>query len=339
MKQYRRISWVDRLHIERLYNSKRSIRAIAAALGFAPSAIHYELQHGFYEHLDGDTWRMEKRYSAQIAQRHADYQATVKGKPIKLGKRFDYCADVARQIRAGFSPDAIVGRYKREGKWTVSVTTLYRYIDKGYIPDITNKDLLVKSRKKKRKHHRVKKASRALAGESIERRPDEINKRQSFGHWEMDTVIGKAKGKGEVLLVLTERFTRYEYITHLPDKTAASVVAALNEIIQYFPYGTFRTITMDNGSEFSDCYGIETDRHGIKRLDAYYCHPYTSCERGSNENANKLIRRFFPKGTSLATCTSKDCQNAMAFINHMPRKILGYRCAAEVFLECMDRYL
>lgn len=339
MKNYRRISWIDRLHIERMYNSKRSIRAIAAALGFAPSAIHYELQRGFYEHLDGDTWRTEKRYSAQIAQRHADYQVTAKGKPIKLGKRFDYCADVARQIRAGISPDAIVGRYRLEGKWTVSTTTLYRYISKGFIPGITNKDLQMKSRKKKRKHHRVKKASRALAGESIERRPDEINARVTFGHWEMDTVIGKAKGKGEALLVLTERFSRYELITHLPDKTAKSVVAALNQIIQYFPFGTFRTITMDNGSEFSDCVGIENNHHGIKRLDAYYCHPYCSCERGSNENANKLVRRFFPKHTSLAACTSKDCQNAMDFINNMPRKILGYRTAAEVFLQCLDTFI
>lgn len=332
---YRRITYIDRLHIERLYNSRKSIRYIAAVLGFSPSSIHYELQHGFYDHLDGETWNIVRRYSAAIAQRHADFQATAKGRPLKLGKNHAYAHFVANEIRSGQSPDSIVGRLRLESRWTVSTTTLYRYIDAGYIPGISNHDLLEKENRKKA-HSSNHTAKRAPAGRSIERRPESINARESFGHWEMDSVVGKSKGKGQTVLVLTERFTRYEIIVHQPDKTAKSVVNSLNEIIRQFPAGVFRTITMDNGSEFSNAHGIEFDRKGKRQVYAFYCHPYTSCERGSNENANKIIRRFFPKGSSLENCTSGDCQRVMDYMNNLPRKILGYHTAAELFQACVN---
>lgn len=331
---YRRITYIDRLHIERLYNAHKSIRYIASVLGFSPSSIHYELQHGFYDHLDGETWNTVRRYSASIAQRNADFQATAKGRPLKLGKNYFYAHLIAKEIRSGQSPDAIVGRLRLESRWTVSTTTLYRYIDAGYIPGVSNHDLLEKENRKKT-HNASHTAKRAPAGRSIERRPKSINARSSFGHWEMDSVVGKSKGKRQTLLVLTERFTRYEIIIHQPDKTAKAVVCALNEIIRQFPDGVFRTITMDNGSEFSNARGIEFDQQGKRRVYVFYCHPYTSCERGSNENANKIIRRFFPKGTSLEHCTSEDCLRVMDYMNHLPRKILGYRTAAELFQECV----
>ncbi len=155
----------------------------------------------------------------------------------------------------------------------------------------------------KPKQKQVKTASRPPAGESIERRPIEIFSRTSFGHWEMDSVVGKQKSK-PILLVLTERLTRYEIIIPLPDKTAASVINALNELEKEYGYLfhlVFKTITVDNGSEFSDCKGMERSINGnIKRTKIYYCHPYSSWERGSNENQNKLIRRYFPKGTDFS---------------------------------------
>ena len=138
---YRRMTYTDRLHIERLYNSGKSIRYIASVLGFAPSSVHYELQHGFYDGLCGDTWETVRRYSADLAQRHSDFQVTAKGRPVKLGREYAYARSVAEKIRAGFSPDSIVGRFRLENRWTVSTTTLYRYIDSGYIPGISNQDL------------------------------------------------------------------------------------------------------------------------------------------------------------------------------------------------------
>lgn len=332
---YRRMTYTDRLHIERLYNSGKSIRYIASVLGFAPSSVHYELQHGFYDGLCGDTWETVRRYSADLAQRHSDFQVTAKGRPVKLGREYAYARSVAEKIRTGLSPDSIVGRFRLENRWTVSTTTLYRYIDSGYIPGISNQDLWQKIHNKKQKSP-AKKAKRPPAGRSIELRPAGVSHRDSFGHWEMDSVVGKNKGKRQSLLVLTERFTRYEIIVHQPDKTAKSTVNALNKLIRQFPDGVFRTITVDNGSEFADSKGIEFSPDGSRRLYAYYCHPYTSCERGSNENANKIIRRFFPKGRSLEKCTSKDCKRVMDYMNNLPRKVLGYRTAAELFQSCLD---
>lgn len=323
MKKYRRMTWTDRLIIERLYNSGASYPAISRKVGFSVSSVYAEVQRGLYDHLNGRTWEVVKRYSAQIADDAARWSATSKGRPVKLGSRYDYVQHVASRIHGGESPDAIVGDLRKKGEWTVSTNTLYRYIDNGYIPGVTNKNLLLKSRQK-RKYHKVR-ASRPPKGNSIERRPDIVSDRCTFGHWELDTVVGKAKGKGQALMVLTERLTRFEIISKLPDKTSNSIIRALSKTAKRLPKGTFQSITCDNGSEFQD---YDTMR---KIAPVYYCHPYSSWERGSNENANKLIRRFFPKGQSLKDRTQRDCDAAADFINHMHRKSLGYHTAQELF--------
>lgn len=336
-RKYRRITWTDRLKIEALYNARHSYRFIAAQVGFTPAAIYNEVQHGLYDHLDGKTWLFVKRYSATIAQDYADQQATSKGVPIKLGKRYDYAAYVAAEILSGSSPDVIVNMLRKQGRWTVSTTTLYRYIDAGYIPGITSVDLLEKSSRKPR-NKSVQPAARPPKGTSIEHRPREVSSRKTFGHWEMDTVIGKAKGKKQSVLVLTERKTRYEIIVKLWDKSCKSVVRALDNVFSKYPAGIFKTITVDNGSEFQNYNSMEYDKRGKKRLQIYYCHPYSSSERGSNERANRIIRRFFPKGKSFAKYTSKDCQNVMEWMNNYPRKILDYSTPAELFQAELEKF-
>lgn len=325
MKKYRRITYTDRLVIEKLYNSGCSYRAISRKLGFSPSAIHYEVHRGLYDHLDGKTYTFVKRYSATIADDDASFQASSKGSLVKLGKRYDYAHYVASCIKSGESPDQIVGFLKKTQKWTVSTTTLYRYIDQGFIPGVTNKNLVDKSRRKKRNYNKPR-AAKAPRGTSIERRPSLVNARLSPGHWEMDTVIGKAEGRNQSCLVLTERKTRFEIIVKLPDKTAAAVLRAVTKTVKRFPAGTFQTITVDNGGEFAAY-------DGLKQLvqEVYYCHPYSSYERGSNENANRLIRRHFPKGRSMAKVRQRDCDAAAYHLNHMHRKILGYQTAADLF--------
>lgn len=329
MRKYKRLTWTDRLKIEALYNTGHTYRLIADALGYAVSSIYKEVQHGLYPHLGAELTRRPFHYSAQIAQDYADIQATGKGVEIKLGHNYAYAQFVADLIRVGCSVDSIVGRLRKEGKWTVSTSTLYRYIDCGYIPGVTNKDLPEKSRR--RRKPKAVKAARPPKGISIERRPMEIAHRLTFGHWEMDSVIGRAKGQAESLLVLTERKTRFEIIVRVKSKTAAATVQALERTLSKYPKGTFQTITVDNGCEFQDCEGMEYDRKGNRRLQVYYCHPYSSYERGSNENANRLIRRYFPKKASLSKVTQKDCNRVAAAINSMPRKVLGYATAQELF--------
>lgn len=330
MKKYRRMDWTDRLKIEALYNSGHSYSSIAKQTGFALSSVYTEIQHGLYPHMGAETTRRPFHYSAQIAQDYTDYQATGKGTDIKLGNRYDYVTEVAQQVRAGISVDIIVRTRRQQGKWTVSTSTLYRYIDRGFITGITNKLLPEKSKRKQRSHNEVK-ATRAPKGTPIDRRPDEINSRQTFGHWEFDSVIGKSKGQRQSILTLTERKTRFEIILRVPSKTMAATVRALESTLSKFPQGTFKTITVDNGSEFQDCQGMEYDKHGYRRLTVYYAHPYSSWERGSNERNNRIIRRWLPKGKSLAKVTQKDCDRIAAAMNAMPRKILNYATAAQLF--------
>ena len=327
---FRHLDWSDRLRIESLYNTGHTCLYIAKYLGFAPSSIYREVKHGLYEHLGVETTKRPWRYSAQIAQDYADYQATSKGSEIKLGKNYAYAEEVAAQIKQGVSIDTIVNVKKKKGQWTVSTTTLYRYVDLGYIPDVTNKLLPEKNHRKKRHPHTVK-AARASKGLPIDRRPLFIDERKAFGHWEFDSVIGNAKGQRQSILTLTERKTRYEIIFRAAVRTSAATVAALNKIIRQFPKGTFQTITVDNGSEFQDCYGMEYDKQGSKRLTIYYAHPYSSWERGTNERNNRIIRRYFPKGKSLAKVTQKQCDAVAASINAMPRKILDWHTAQELF--------
>lgn len=331
MGKYRRLTWTDRLKIDALYNAGHTYRYIAQQLGFSVSSIYEEVKHGLYPHLGAETTKRPFHYSAKIAQDYADMQSTSKGVPIKLGHNYDYVNHVVHEVKAGRSIHHICNDLKKQNKWTVSPSTLYRYIDLGYIPGITNKHLPEKSRRKRSKCKIL--AARPPKGTSIEKRPKEINQRSAFGHWELDSVIGKAQGKRQSLLVLTERMTRFEIIIRVSSKTSAATVSALDSTLSKYPKSIFKTITVDNGSEFQDCYGMEHDKFGNERLKVYYCHPYTSCERGSNERANRIIRRFFPKGKSMAKVTQKDCNRAADFMNTMCRRVLDYDTAQERFIE------
>ena len=228
---------------------------------------------------------------------------------------------------------------QKESEFSVMIctTTLYSYIDKGIFLHLTNKNLPVK-KNKKRTYKKVKKTqARASAGESIEKRPEEIETREEFGHWEMDTVKGKRGKSKNSLLVLTERKTRDEIVMKLPEHTAAAVVNALDAIERKWGdmfKQVFKTITMDNGSEFADCEGIERSALGAgSRTKTYYCHPYSSYERGSNEVTNKMIRRHIPKGTNFDEKTDEEISAIESWVNNYPRKIHDYHSAGELFEE------
>ena len=151
----------------------------------------------------------------------------------------------------------------------------------------------------KRDKSKPRKAANNLKGESIDNRPAEANDRSEYGHWEMDLIVSCKGGKG-ALLTLTERKTRQEIIARLPNKTQKSVKRALDRLER--KYGNdfkqkFKTITTDNGSEFLNFKSLEMScKRDEQRFKMYFAHPFSSWERGSNENANGIIRRFFPKG-------------------------------------------
>lgn len=330
MRKHRYLTYTDRLIVEQMLNKRMSKQIIAEFIGVSVQTIYNEIKRGRYNHMRTDGW-MEKRYSADIAQQHTDFNKTVKGAPLKLGKHYDYCDYVSQQIlKNKKSPDVIVHELRAAGKWTVCTATLYSYIKAGYIPGVSMTNLWEPRTKKKKAKVRAK---RPPAGRSIEHRPQCVQDRTEFGHWEMDLVCGKSAGERQALLVLTERLTRYEIIFRLPNKHSATIIAQLDRLEQQYDFPkVFRSITVDNGPEFADWKGMERSIDGVtQRTTVYYCHPYCSSEKGSCERANRIVRRFFPKGSSFFSVTQKQCDQVARYMNNLPRRVLGYATPKEFF--------
>jgi IS30 family transposase len=278
------------------------------------------------------------RYCAEVA--HSKYRGHLdaKGAPLKIGNDHQLAGYIETKIADDrYSPAAVLGEINVKGlrfATMICTSTLYSYIDKGIFYRLTNKQLPCKG-KRRRKYRKVLPA-RPPKGESIEKRPPEVDGRSTFGNWELDTMHSGGHAK-QSLLVLTERMTRNEIIRLMPDRTAGSVVTAINKLER--KYGRlfpkiFQTITCDNGSEFADNIGIEWQPgRKKKRTSLYYCHPYSAYERGSNENQNKLIRRHYPKGMNFKNITAKDAAHVEQWLNQYPRKIFGYRSAEDLFNE------
>lgn len=310
MRHFYHLTHDDRIKIEALLKEKHTPKEIANNIGCHISTIYRELKRGRYEHRNSD-WTTEERYSPDIADEK-------------------------------YSPGAVLGEIKHKGitfSVTISKTTLYSYIDKGIFLHLTNKDLPVKKNEKK-KYDKVRR-TRAQKGDSIEKRPEVVNTRETFGHWEMDTVVGLRGKSKKSLLVLTERKTRKEIIMELKRHTAAEVVKSLNKLERKWGkmfYKVFKTISVDNGSEFADFEGMEkAARRKGSRVKLYYCHPYSSCERGSNENQNRMIRRHVPKGTDFDTVSGDTVKQIEIWINNYPRRLFNYGTAEERFNEEMAK--
>ena len=329
-KGTKNITFTQRLQIEGFLRAKLSKKQIAQALGLCLSAVYKEIKRGLYQHLDGATWLYETKYSANKAQDLCNLNMTAKGAPLKIGNDYEYLNYIeSKVIKDKLSPGAVLGEIKHKNlvfKTTISKTTFYRYIRLGLFQHLSMKDI-----KTKQKRNKKVTSKRAPRGISIEKRPYEINSRSTFGHWEMDCVCGPTKTS---FLTLTERLTRKEIIFKMPNQTSASVVKCLNILER--KYGKlfkniFQSITVDNGSEFADCQGMEKSIFGknSKRTTCYYCHPYCSSERGSNERLNREIRRLVPKGTNLAKYTDSQVKEIETWVNNYPRQIFGFETSAE----------
>lgn len=339
-KLFKHLSQNDRIKMETMLNSGHKVVEVAEYLHVHRSTIYREIKRGEYTHRNSD-YTEETRYSSNLGQKNHDWNAQGKGRNIKIGNDRPLAEYIeGKIIEDKYSPEAALAAAAESGiefTTSISVRTLYRYIDKGIFLKLTNKDLPVKGKRKKH-NKRVRVQKRASAGESIENRPDEVKDRENFGHWEMDTVKGKQGVTKSCMLVLTERKTRDEIIVKLPDQKAASVVEAIDRLERKWGdmfTKVFRSITVDNGVEFSDYEGLERSvlHEGEKRTFAFYCHPYSSWERGSNENNNRLIRRHIPKGEDFDEKQDRDIEYIENWINNYPRGIFGFKTSAQLFEE------
>ena len=332
-RTFKHLTWTQRLQIEAYLKIKMPISEVAEKIGVHYSTIYREIKRGVYEHLVGATWVYEKRYSPDIAQEKYEMNLQAKGAPIKIDKDFEYANYLETRIgKDGLSPCAVLGEIRHKGlqfNTSICPATLYSYIEKGVFLTLSIGDLPGKNKKR---HKRKVVASKAPKGTSIEKRPAEINERNTFGHWEMDCVCGPSKS---ALLVLSERLTRKEIIFPIKNKKTETVIRCLNSLERQFGKRfplVFKSITVDNGSEFQDYSGMEKSVFGKrKRVSVYYCHPYSSYERGTNERINREIRRKLPKGTDFSKFTAEEIRSVETWLNNYPRRILNWATSEELF--------
>ena len=228
-----------------------------------------------------------------------------------------------------WAPDAIAGYiishelYKQDGFTSISTTTIYRAIHYGILKVKKEDTRRMTKFEKSGKYSTKGDLPESKISYSIELRPDDINKREFFGNWELDTVISTTKGTHKCLMTLTERKTRFEIIGILEAKTKEEVILKFKKVKKYLNQNIseiVKSITTDNGSEFSGFLDI------IKITGAkfYFCHPYASCEKGTNEKHNSIIRYFIPKSTLIENYTTEEINNICHWMNNYPRKILNY---------------
>lgn len=320
----------QRYQIETMLKDGLSPKQIADRLGKHYTTIYKEIKKGLVTFRNGD-WTERKEYCADVAQRVTDERQTKKGRDLKIGNDFALAGHIEYLIgEKHYSPYAAsIDIKKRDFSVTLCKGTIYRYIDMGLFLNISNKNLYSKRRKRKKKYDHVRPSHKNLKGTSIEQRPKHINKRDSYGHWEMDTVYSGKKKSKSCLLVLTERMTRQEYILRMPDRTIYSTVDAINKLEITLGYHAFKerfkTITVDNGSEFSDYEALEKScmYPEQKRTSIYFCHAYASSERASNENANKLIRHWIPKSGDIGSYSDDDISHIQEWVNDYPREMFS----------------
>ena len=234
------------------------------------------------------------------------------------------CEDFVKHIEVTMlenscSVDAAVDKARIDGAFskTLCTKTIYNYIDLGLIKLIrkTKGEIIRKNKK--------------ILGESFRNRPEHINDRNEFGHWEIDTVIGSKLKEDEALLTLVERKTRNSLVRKIPGKTAEAVMSEIERLKEDFGSefsSVFKSITSDNGSEFSGLAILEGSETKI-----YFTHPYSSFELGTNERHNGLLRRFIPKVKQITDYSHDVIGRLEEWINGLPRKIFRYKTPEKLF--------
>ena len=333
------LEYSERLSIERWWNrDKRTKVEIAKLLDRTEKTIRNEIKRGLVKNLTTELIEIWV-YSADVAQQKYEYYLKAKGPKLKIDNDYELKEYIEKSIKEDKkSPEVIAKNIKKmKFKTTMCARTIRNNIYAGDIYDIKPTDMIYKKEyKEKNKDKTV--CEKVPPEKSIDYRPEEANTRKVYGHWEGDLVIGTKK-RGSVLFTLTERKTREEIIVKIPGKKAEYVAQALDLIEKKYKkifYTKFKTITFDNGCEFRNWKSLEKSydcRRKTPRTQVYYAHPYRSGERGSNENANRLIRRFIPKGINITPISEEYIQKIEDWINNYPRAMFNYKSTNEILSE------
>jgi IS30 family transposase len=345
-EKWKHLSFEDRKKIQKKLRKGFSITRIAGELERDKNTIRREIERGtvvehkVHPYISKDPnfpiYIIRKVYYAEEGQKVYEERRKKCVWRGKLEKCKELIKFVEGKVKAKgenkLSPDAAIGHARINNLFpgqSISTKTFYNFMDKNKL-GANNSDLLRKDRMKPRKKCNNPKEHKKKMGKSIDERSFSPEDRSDFGHWEGDFIVGK--DKESYLFTLVERKHRIGFAFKVPNRERTHVVEIidmLEELYGEYFKDIFKSITFDNGSEFSDSIGMEKNN----RIQVYYAHPYSSYERGSNENWNGIIRRVLPKGICFKNLTEERINEIVNAINSMPRKILGYNSSLELWEE------
>jgi len=310
-----------------------SIYKIAKHLKRPYNTIKNEIKRGTVSLYNGQVERYKADEGQKVYLEHRQ-ESRRKYRCLVVSKFLQYVQNHFKEDH--WSLDACAGKAIQSGDFsrseTVCTRTLYRYVDLGMLP-IKNMDLPEKLLRNTKQHH-VRKNRKSL-GKSIEERPESIDTREEFGHWEIDSVLGKRDENEPAVVVLTERKFRYSLWIKVKNHKAEAVDEAMETLLSEYGENyseVFKSITGDNGSEFANLSDLEK-----KGIGVYFTHPYSSYEKGCVECHNRMLRRFIPKGKSIDDYTADEIMMFADIINGLPRKQLRYQTPDELFEAELDR--
>ena len=286
-----------------------------------------------YKHPDAETW------SGMCCYERAKYVWDMQRSTARSKKRFrGHICDKAKRnyvedklIREEWSPEIISNRIEGAIGKSVSTNSIYRYVKRE--GRRLRKHLYEKGKPRRQRvtHRRGGFRKREKIDKKyIDQRPECINSRQEFGHWEGDLVVGPKRGSGYVILSLIERKTRFKAFVRMPDAKAETTLAYLLAFFIQLPEEARRSITLDNGSEFS-VFSMHTLEEKLSDFKVYYTETYSPQQKGSDEHSNGRFRRAFPKKTDFYLVPKTQIKYETDRLNNRPMKLHGYRTPQEMF--------
>lgn len=320
------LTLAEREDISRGIAAGKSFRSIAAQLGRAPSTVSREVErHGG-----------RARYRATRADDRA-WHLALRPKECLLAQNRKLCHIVASKLALDWSPEQISGwlkmQFADDESLRVSHETIYRSL---FIQarGVLKKELMdhLRSRRRLRRAGKADRDSeqrgKIVDAVSIRQRPADVEDRAIPGHWEGDLLSGS---KNSHIVTLVERQSRFTSLIKVTNKETATVVAALTRHVRKLPVALRRSVTWDRGHEMAKhkAFTVATD------VNVYFCDPHSPWQRGTNENTNRLLRQYFPKGTDLSVYSQSELDKVALRLNQRPRKTLGFKTPADKLQECV----
>lgn len=329
---YHRLSFYERTIIQTLWINGNSKTFIANQLDRHKSTICREINRW--------TKGPRDKYSARQADWYArnDYEFKRAKSKIETHSLLRYF--VYKRLLMEWTPEQIAGRitelYPKNKTMRISYEAIYNHIYKHRQGKLNKKliALLPQKRTKRRPNYKTRGVAKTKITDiiSIDQRPQYINDRSQIGHWEGDLIIGE--NRASALITLVERKTRFTYILKVQNKKSETVTTQIKNLFNQLPKTLRRSMTYDNGVEMANHKWL-TQQTGTT---IYFAHPYSSWERGTNENTNGLIRRYYPKKTDFNKISYYELQQVQHKLNNRPRKVIGYKTPAELFKFNLDYY-